>query len=152
MLLATHALMGTALGKNISNPWLVAIAAIPVHFLMDSFRHGEYLDRKSSIKDTWWKTALDLLCGLAITTGYVFFSHPNAQIIRNIFIGIFFSTLPDFFTLLYWKFHLTFLKKVFDFHTWCHKFPPFAKEREWNLRNAQNDIIFSIIALLLLLL
>jgi hypothetical protein len=152
MLLATHTLVGAALGKNISNPWIVVILSLALHFILDTFRHGEYLDRKSSVKDTWWKNTLDLLAGFLIVSVYIFFSNPPAVIIKNITIGIFFSILPDFLTLLYWKFHLSFLKKVFEFHTWCHKYPPFEKERVWNFRNSVNDISFSIFAIIILFL
>ena len=151
MILTTHALIGAALGKNISNPWIVAIIAIPLHFIMDHFRHGEYLNRNSKLKNTWWRTALDLFLGLIIITAYIFFYHPDPQIIRNTWIGAFFSMLPDLLTVLYWEFRWSILKKIHDFHVWCHRYPPFSKEREWNLRNARNDILFSVIAIILLL-
>ena len=152
MILATHALIGAALGKNISNPWIVAIIAVPLHFIMDHFRHGEYLNRNSKLRHTWWKTALDLFLGLAIIIAYIFFYHPEPQIIRNILIGAFFLMMPDLLTVFYWEFHWPFLKKIHDFHTWCHRYPPFSKERQWNFRNARNDIIFSVIAIILLVL
>ena len=151
MILTTHALIGAALGKNISNPWLIAVIAIPLHFLMDHFRHGEYLNRNSKFKHTWWKITLDFFSGLAIIAVCIFLFRPESQIIRNILIGAFFSMLPDFTTLLYWEFRWPFLQKIHDFHAWCHRYPPFSKEREWTLRNGRNDIIFSIIAIILLL-
>ena len=151
MILTTHALIGAALGKNISNPWLVAIIAIPLHFVMDHFRHGEYLNRNSKLRHTWWKTALDLFLGLAIIIAYIFFYHPEPQIIRNILIGAFFSMLPDLLTVFYWEFHWPVLEKIHRFHAWCHRYPPFSKERQWNLRNSRNDIIFSVIAIIILI-
>ena len=75
MILTTHALIGAALGKNISNPWIIAAIALPLHFIMDHFRHGEYLNRNSKLRHTWWKTALDFFSGLAIITVYIFFYH-----------------------------------------------------------------------------
>jgi len=152
MLLATHALVGAALGKNIGSPWLIAALAIPLHFFLDHFRHGEYLDRNSKIKDTWWKTAIDLLAGLMIVAACIFFFQPSAAIVQSMSIGIFFSILPDFSTLLYCKFNFTFLKKVREFHAYCHKYPSFSKEREFNIRNGANDILFSIVAIVLLFL
>ena len=157
MILTTHALIGAALGKNISNPWIVAIIAIPLHFLMDHFRHGEYLNRNSKLRHTWWKTALDLLGGIIITSAIIIFainySHNfSLAIAKSMAIGMFFSMLPDLTTLLYWEFRWPFLKKIHDFHAWCHRYPPFSKEREWNLRNSRNDIIFSVIAIILIIL
>ena len=72
-------------------------------------------------------------------------------IFENMLLGAFFSMFPDFLTLLYWKGGLKFLKKPFDFHAWVHPYPPFAPEREWNLKNALNDIIISILAIILLI-
>src|SRR5664280_1634263 len=123
MILATHALIGAALGKNISNPWIVAIIAIPLHFLMDHFRHGEYvetMDSKTSFKNTWWKISLDLFLALAIPFGIADLQHFSVAVIESMTVGIFFSILPDFITLLYWKFRSPFLEKIYKFHALCH--------------------------------
>ena len=150
MILTTHALVGAVLGKNISNPWIVAAVAIPLHFIMDHFRHGEYLNRNSKIRNTWWKIALDFFGGIIIVFAISHFMHFSSATIKLMAIGMFFSMLPDFTTLLYWKFHWPFLKHIHDFHAWCHKYPPFSKEREWTLRNGRNDILFSLLAIILL--
>ncbi len=151
MILTTHALVGAALGKNISNPWLIAIVAIPLHFFLDHFRHGEYLGRQSSVRKTWWKVALDLLIGFSIIAAYIFITHPAISIIRNILLGTFLSMLPDLATLLYWKLHFTFLRKIFQFHERVHPFPKGDQRYDWNLRNARNDILLSLLAIILLL-
>jgi hypothetical protein len=152
MILTTHALVGAAVGKNLANLWLIPIVTIPLHFLMDHFRHGEYLDRNSKIRNTWWKTALDLTVAFVIVFGIAYFKHFDSRMMLLMFLGMFFSMLPDLTTLLYWEFHFPFLKKIHDFHAWCHKYPPFSKQRQWNLRNARNDIIFSILAIIIILL
>lgn len=159
MILTTHALIGAALGKNISNPWIIGAIAIPLHFAMDHFRHGEYIESsntKTSIKNTWWKIALDLLGATFITIAIVVFSIKYSFdfshiTIYPIIIGMFFSVFPDFLTVLYWEFRWPTIKQIYDFHVWCHKYPPDSKERKWNLRNARNDIIFSVIAIILLI-
>ena len=153
MILTTHALIGAALGKNIQNPWIVAIVAVLLHFVFDHFRHGEYVessDKKTGVKSTWWKIALDMLGAVAIIYTISYFHHFSLAIAKSMAIGVFFSILPDFSTVLYWKFRWSFLKKIHDFHVWCHRYPPFAKERAWNFRNARNDILFSVIAIILL--
>jgi hypothetical protein len=152
MILTTHALIGAAIGKNVDNFWLIPAITIPLHFLMDNFRHGEYLDRNSKIYNTWWKIALDLAAAFAIVFGIAYFKNFDFHMILMVFSGMFFSMLPDLTTLLYWEFHLNFLGKIHNFHVWCHRYPPFSKQRQWNLRNAYNDIIFSIIAIIILLL
>ena len=159
MILATHALVGAALGKNISNPWIVAVVAVPLHFVFDHFRHGEYVessDKKTNVKNTWWKITLDIAGAVVITSAIILFAinysnHFTFAIVKSMAIGMFFSILPDLLNVLYWEFHWPFLKKIHDFHAWCHKYPPFSKEREWTFRNARNDIIFSVIAIILLI-
>jgi len=152
MILTTHALVGAALGKYVKNPWLIVLIAIPLHYTLDHFRHGEYLGRKSPFANTWWKVALDLIIGLLIVFGYIAWSHPAPLVVRNILIGTFTSMFPDLLTLLYFKLHFTFLKKIYDFHQWCHRYPHGSEERQWTPRNARNDILFSIIAIALLIL
>lgn len=152
MILTTHALIGAALGKNIGNPWLIAAIAIPLHFLMDHLRHGEYLNRNSKFRNTWWKTVLDFLGATTIALAIAYFLNFTFATAEAMAIGMFFSMLPDLTTVLYWEFRWPVLEKIHRFHTWCHKYPPFSKERQWTLRNARNDIIFSIIAILILFL
>lgn len=151
MILAAHALTGAVIGKYVSNTWLVIILSVILHFAMDTFRHGEYLDRKSSIKETYWKVSLDILIGLILIATILLSTGRNSLMTFNIFIGAFFSMLPDGLTFLYWKANLKFLKKIFDFHAWVHPYPLFAPERKWNLRNSINDIVISVLAIILLL-
>lgn len=154
MILITHSLVGAALGKNIGNPWIVAVIAIPLHYILDAFRHGEYvetMDSKTSIKNTWWKILLDFLGAITIPFLIADFKHFSISTLESMFVGMFFSTIPDAITVLYWKFRTPFLQKIYRFHAWCHRFPRLSKEREWNFRNARNDIIFSVLAILLLL-
>ncbi len=152
MILITHALVGAALGKQIRNPFIIAPLAIALHYCLDTFRHGEYLNRRSTFKNTAWKVALDLFAGLAIIIVYLKFSHASIETAKNIFTGTFFSLLPDLLTVLYWKLNFNFLKKIYDFHGWVHPYPKGDKRYDWNLRNNLNDIIFSIIAIIILLL
>jgi hypothetical protein len=152
MILTTHALVGAALGKNISNPWIIAAIALPLHFFLDHFRHGEYLNRQSSVKNNWWKVALDLLIGFSLISAYILLTHPAPSIVRNILLGTFLSMLPDLLTLLHWKMHFTFLKGIFKFHERVHPFPKGDKRYDWNFRNARNDILLAILSILLLIL
>jgi hypothetical protein len=157
MILATHALTGAVIGKNINSPWLIIILSLAIHYFMDSFRHGEYFDdRIANIKNTWWKVAIDLLIGLSIIGLVIYFQKPDFAIIRNMLIGSFFSLFPDFLSVLYYlKKDNIILSKIKSFHSWVHhysKFPKHSKERQWNFRNALNDIIISVVAIFLLLL
>lgn len=150
MILATHALVGAALGKNIDNPWLIVPIALVIHFILDSFRHGEYINSKKSWREQYWKVALDILIGFSIIALGLYSVGWEIHKSFNILLGTFFCMFPDLLTVLYWVFNWKFLKKIYSFHGWVHRYPPFSKEREWNLKNATNDIIFSLIAIFFL--
>lgn len=154
MILATHALVGAAIGKNINNPWMIIALSLAFHFIMDGFRHGEYFDdRIATLRTTWWKVALDLALGLLIIFSTIYWQKSSIIQTRNILLGAFTSMFPDLLTVLYWKFHFKFLEKIKKFHAIFHRygrFPKYGKERQWTLRNAFNDLLFSLIAIILL--
>ena len=150
MILTTHALVGAAIGKNINNPLIIVPLSLASHYILDFFRHGDYLDDNSKFREVAWKVAFDLSIGLVIILGYLFFSHSSFKTMTNILIGTFFSLLPDLFTLLYWNVKIGFLKKLYDFHNWIHDYF-YPKPLIWSLRNAINDILFSSLAIILLL-
>lgn len=155
MILATHALTGAVIGKSIDNPGLVIIFSLVVHFLMDSLRHGEYFDsRTATIRNTAWKVALDLLVAFSTISIFIYFKHPDIGTIRNIFLGMFFSMLPDGLTLLHDNYpNIKILEKIKVFHAWAHRysrFPKHSPERQWTFRNALNDIFISLACIIIL--
>lgn len=154
MILVTHALVGAAIGEKIHNPWLIVICSLAMHFVLDTFRHGEYVesfDKKVTFKNTWRKVALDFFIGIFIVSLLIYLNRFNALQIKYIFLGVFFSIVPDFITFIYWKYRFAFLEKYYAFHSrFLHSFPPGAPERAWTLRNATNDIVTSLIALIIL--
>lgn len=155
MILATHALAGAVIGKNIESPWIIIFLSLIVHYALDMMRHGEYvstMDDKSAFKNTWRKTVLDFSIGLATILLIIHFKNFDQTTVRNIFIGAFFSMLPDSFTLIYWKTHWKIFEKLYKFHTWCHRIPRNSPERKWGLEHARNDIFISLIAIVILLL
>lgn len=155
MILTTHALVGAAIGEKINEPWLIIILSLAAHFALDSFRHGEYLDDRHvtvTIRDAWWKIGIDLCSAFSLVAIIIFLNNGTVHAL-NILLGVFFSLLPDSFTLIFWKFKFKILAKIKKFHAWCHnykKFPKHSPERAWTLRNAANDIIFSSIAIIIL--
>lgn len=156
MILATHALTGAVIGKSVNNPVLIITISLVAHYFLDGFRHGEYFDdRIATVRDTWWRVAVDLLSGFSIVFLIIYFQNPVLPAIKNIFIGTFFSILPDFITLMHWTFKQNkTLAKIKAFHSWAHrysKFPKYSKERQWTFRNALNDILISATAILLLI-
>jgi len=152
MILTTHALAGAAIGKTFDNPWAIIALSVIIHFFLDTFRHGEYLNRKSGIKEVLRKVLIDLSAGIGAVLFITLAAKDMAlEKIYHIFLGSFFSMFPDLLTFLYWKLNITSLKKIFEFHGRIHKHPQGSKERAWTFRNSMNDIIFSIIAIAILL-
>lgn len=155
MILTTHALTGAVIGKLIPNPLIIIPTSLIIHFAMDHLRHGEYVEifrNPDAVKSTWWKVCLDLSLALTIPIIFIYFGNLGYTQTRNILLGLFFSTLPDAITFLYWKFDFKFLAPYYQFHSWVHKYSREAKERKWTIRNAFNDILISSLAILILFL
>lgn len=154
MILATHELVGAAIGAKIHSPWLIIIFSLAMHFVLDTFRHGEYVesfDSKVAFKNTWHKVALDFFAGIIIILVYITIRKPDSFVVKDIFLGVFFSIIPDFITFIYWKYRFSFLEKYYAFHSkFLHSYPRGAKERIWSLRNAANDILISLLAIIIL--
>lgn len=152
MILTTHALTGAAIGQFIPNIFLQILILIPLHYTMDIFRHGEYLGKKSTLKNTWWKVTLDLFGGLSIIISIAYLQNFDNQILLASMTGAFISMFPDLLTVLYWKLNFKFLGKIYHFHQFVHRrFPDGSPERAWALRNAVNDILISAAAVIILL-
>ncbi len=155
MILTTHALVGAAIGKNLNNPGIIIITAFVAHFILDSFRHGEYLDdRYSSAKEIGFKASVDLAIGFSIILFLIYLKNFSFNIMVNISLGSFFSLFPDLLTIMYWKFPGKLLGQIKKIHSFAHRysrFPQYSVERKWTLRNARNDILFSLLAIALLL-
>ncbi|OGI25765.1 MAG: hypothetical protein A3J76_00885 [Candidatus Moranbacteria bacterium RBG_13_45_13] len=151
MILTTHILSGALVGAEIKNPFYVAIVSVMLHFLIDLFPHGDYLNKKSRLWE-FWKVAVDLAVGLGIVFAIIFFrnSTGNTTLLANIGIGIFFSLLPDGTTLLY-MIGMKYFKPIYNFHQKLHLAPDFSPEREFRLKNNLWDILISLISLYFLL-
>jgi hypothetical protein len=152
MILTTHALVGAAIGKYVHNPIILTMILIPLHYIMDIFRHGEYLNKKSTFRNTAWKVALDLIIGIVIILFAWKFKQTNQTVFISMITGALISMFPDLLTVLHWKLNFKFLGKIYQFHQLVHhRFPDGSKERAWTLRNFVNDFLFSVIAITLLL-
>lgn len=154
MVLTTHALAGAVIGKYVDSPWIIIILSLIFHYLMDAIRHGEYVekfDSKVAFKNTWLKVSLDFFLGLSIIFSVIYFNNLDKNTIRNIFLGSFFSVLPDGLTFIYWKFRWKVFEKLYKFHAWCHRLPRTSPEREWEFRNEIYEIILALIAIAILI-
>ncbi|PIU78183.1 MAG: hypothetical protein COZ28_00065 [Candidatus Moranbacteria bacterium CG_4_10_14_3_um_filter_44_15] len=153
VILTTHILSGALVGAEIKNPFYVAVISIIVHFLLDLFPHGDYLNKKSRLKD-FWKVAIDLVIGFSLVAVIIFIrggTSSNGLSIGNVAIGIIFSLLPDFTTFLYRYLNMEFLKPVKNFHESLHCYENGVPEREFRLKNNLWDILISLISLIILI-
>lgn len=149
MILTTHALIGAAIGKNIESAWLVIILAFASHFLLDSFRHGEYTSSLKTKRD-WTKVFIDIAIGMSIVLFSLYWTEANEKVIFNTLLGSFFAALPDLFIVLYQKLNFRLVKIFVDLGSWVHPYPPGSPETLWTLRNAVYGILFSLIAIFFL--
>jgi hypothetical protein len=151
MILTTHILAGALIGREIQNPYEIAGLALAAHFALDLLPHGDYLNKKSSLKE-FWKVAVDLAIGLGAVY-VIFFAHTAASSVNleNIAIGVFFSLLPDGTTFLYWKIGMKFLKPLKNFHEKLHYYPDFSPKRQFRLKNNLLDIAISLAFLTILI-
>jgi hypothetical protein len=149
MILTTHALVGAAIGKNFNNPLVIIPTALAAHFILDSFAHGEYLDKdKETIREISLKVTTDLIIGFSIILFLISLDFATLNL-PNIFLGTFFGMFPDLLTLIYWKFPRNkILVKIKDLHEFAHR----HNSRYWTLKNARNDVIASILAIIFFLL
>lgn len=153
MILTTHILAGALLGREIKNPYEIAGLAVAAHFALDLLPHGDYLNKKSKLRE-FWKVAIDLSVGLGTVYAIFFLRDPisnNALYIRNIAIGIFFSLLPDGTTFLYWKMGINFLKPIKRFHEKLHRYSDASPKSEFRFKNNLWDILISLFAIIILL-
>ncbi len=150
MTFTTHLLAGAAIGKNINNFWLIAIFSLAIHYIMDGFRHGEYVHADAVDKNSYWKIALDVAIGLSVIFICIYFRQPDAATIQNMLAGVFFSIFPDIMSFLYCNLNFKFLKWQRDFHKKIHPHPMSSPGARWNLKNSINDIIFAALAIILL--
>jgi hypothetical protein len=151
MILTTHILSGAVLGANIKNPYAVAGLSIVLHFLLDLFPHGDYLNKKSRFRE-FWKVGLDLVIGFSLIAAILFCrGETSTAYLDNIAIGIFFSLLPDGTTFLYVWMKMKFLKPVKDFHESLHCHENGTPQREFHLKNNLWDILISLISLIILI-
>jgi hypothetical protein len=118
MILTTHALTGAVIGKNLNNPWLIIILSIIAHFVMDSFRHGEYVEvfsKNTSIKNSGWKVILDLFVGITLVFAISVFQGFDKETLKNIVLGSASPMFPDFITFLFLEIPLENTGKILCF-------------------------------------
>ncbi|OGI25948.1 MAG: hypothetical protein A3J76_00405 [Candidatus Moranbacteria bacterium RBG_13_45_13] len=150
MILTTHIISGAALGANVQNTYAVAGLSVILHFLLDLIPHGDYLNKKSRLRE-FWKVAVDLAIGISIVVAVISIrgETSNNVLIQNVGIGIFFSLLPDATTFFYIWMKMKFLKPVKDFHESLHRAENGSLERKFRFKNNLWDIILTLVFFLI---
>lgn len=153
MILTTHALVGAAIGKSIANPWTIIATSILGHFILDTFKHGEYADLKTNTSDFIKRVSLDFAVFFFVIILYFYIKEPSILETKNALIGIGASVLPDCLNVLYKKFNIktSLLSKFSNFHKWIHLLRH-KEQKNFNIKNNYNDVIFSTLAIIILFL
>lgn len=106
MVLATHLIVGAAIGSNFRNVWLVAILGLLGHYLLDAIAHHDYSIEqlsqkgiKSSGRDVV-KIFIDFSFGFVLGI-YLGRMNPYPYFVL---LGMFFTVLPDGLILFYYLF------------------------------------------------
>jgi hypothetical protein len=151
MTLAAHILAGAIIGEKINNPYAIVISSLAFHFILDAIPHGDYINKKSTLKDSW-RVILDFLVGMTVLTIFLSFRQirPEAKI-ENIILAVFFSLLPDFTSFLHRFCKMKFLAPIKDFHESLHRQENGSTERAFTLQNSKFEVIIVLIGAILLL-
>jgi len=99
MTATAHALIGAAIAAKVENPFVAYPIALGSHFLMDLIPHwdtGTHRKEKSHLR-FWIDSILDLSLGLLLVQ-FLFGAYVN-QI--HLWLAVFFSQLPDWFSIPY---------------------------------------------------
>ncbi|MBU6141502.1 hypothetical protein KGO95_00080 [Patescibacteria group bacterium] len=137
MILATHAIIGGAIGKFFPNdPILAFTLGFASHFVADAIPHWHYplfsakIDRNDPMKNDmlinkWFivdlfNIGVDCLLGIIVA---VVFLHPQAAIdssLISILAGALGAVVPDALQFVFWKLPDRVLRALQRFHLWIH--------------------------------
>jgi len=134
MILSSHMAMGAVIGAKFNNPWLIVVLGVIFHYVLDIIPHDEYdiEDMKAGKVNrgfllSSFKVLIDLSVGLGV--GIYIYSVSGASFL-NIILAMFFSLLPDLFTLVSFFYKSKFLTGLNKFHQFLH-FYKYRKVPYW---------------------
>ncbi len=137
MILATHAIIGGAIGKLLPNhPILAFTLGFASHFVADAIPHWHYplfsakIDKKDPMNNDmlfnkWFvvdlfNIGIDCLLGIAVA---VVFLHPPIALdasLVSILAGAIGAVIPDALQFVFWKLPDRPLRALQRFHIWIH--------------------------------
>ena len=122
MILATHLVIGAAVGAQTNNLAMAFGINLALHYFLDYLPHWDYLEK--IVKKDVPKIAVDFVIGVFLLVSLYFIFSKNLNI-QLFLAGALAGVLPDFLQGLYHLFGLTFLK----FHNRFHRFIHYAKNQ-----------------------
>lgn len=142
MILTSHILIGAAIGTKFDNYFVIFGLSLLSHFALDAIPHWEYqisstkahirLDKKNLRKELrnikankvrlnkFHKILFDLIFGLILAIGSIYFITGKMPNLLLTAIGIFGALLPDGLTVLYFNFDCHFIESFQVCQFWIH--------------------------------
>lgn len=135
MILATHAIVGAAVGRVLSNPWAAFLAGFSSHFILDAIPHWQYrLASRRCAPDTMHEDmvrgkgflrdivliGLDFFLGM--TLSIVLFQNWSAisRLPMSVLFGALGGVSPDALQFMSWKIRKEPFTTFQKFHDWVH--------------------------------
>lgn len=142
MTLTSHAVVGAMLAARISDPVVLGVSGVALHYLGDVLPHwdfGTHIRKKSSLR-LWIESFLDVVVGWGLAFLLYFFLFGGTSFFWLAF-GVLASQLPDWINAPY-----LFLKWHFAPFTWWHRLGSYLNtelDKPWG-------IVTQVVALFLL--
>lgn len=136
--------MGAVIGAKFNNLWLIAVLGVILHYALDVIPHDEYdieAMKTGKINKGFLHCALKVFIDLVIGFGlgiYIYFV--SGASFFNIILAMFFSLIPDFFTLISFFYRAKFLTSLNRFHEFLH-FYKYRKVPYWVRMSTQILVI-----------
>ncbi|RJP47394.1 MAG: hypothetical protein C4584_00525 [Armatimonadetes bacterium] len=117
MTATSHAVVAALLATKIQNPVVLVGVNLGAHFLLDLVPHwdpGTYFKKKSSVR-IFGESAVDF--SISLILAYIIYTFLGGSNIFLLYLGVFASQLPDFFSAAYiiFKWKLFLFRWSFDF-------------------------------------
>lgn len=149
MILTPHLIAGAAIASQTNNLFLIAVISFFSHHLLDALPHWDYkISFKKRLGISALKITADILIGIIfILTVFFISSKIDFFSLLKLFLGAFFSILPDGFQFLAFMFP----NKSFKSYLKFHRFFGSKYKKSFSLIGLSTQIIIIILAILVIL-
>lgn len=149
MILTPHLITGAAIASQTNNIFLIVFISFFSHHLLDALPHWDYkisFKRKRGISAL--KITADIIIGIIlILTAFFLFAKINFFFLFKLFLGAFFSILPDGFQFL----AFIFPNKPFKSYLKFHRFFGSKYKKSFSIIGLATQIIITITAFLIII-